>query len=298
MGCSPYGNFCTVRLKRFVRQSEPDRHRSRPKQRHCFAFTLVELLVVVAVVGILAALLLPVLAGAKAQARRIQCLNNLKQLGLVWTLYADDNSDTLAVNETMRDAIRDAPWVRGGSHYDVPEYTNTIVLLNPRFAAFGSYLQCLPVYRCPQDHSAVTNRGKAIPKIRSYSMNVFVGSPPTAAYLAAGFKVFAKRSEIAGVSPSDLFVFQDVKPGNLCFAAFVIDIPSQNFFHLPAAHHNRSGVLVFADGHAQTHRWRDERTFRATELEGWSEHFNYAQGSTDFAWVSEHATVPSDPVAP
>src|SRR5437870_801356 len=131
-----------------MRQSEPGRRCSRrPKNQQPCAFTLVELLVVVAVIMILAALLLPVLSKAKAQAQRILCLNNLKQLGLVWTLYADDNGDALAVNETLRDAIRDTPWVRGGSHYDPPEYTNTIVLLNPRFAAFGSYLQCLPVYR-------------------------------------------------------------------------------------------------------------------------------------------------------
>src|SRR2546427_283663 len=116
----------------FVPLSEKNRDSHlRPKNGRPAAFTLIELLVVVAVIMILAALLLPVLSKAKAQAQRILCLNNLKQLGLVWTLYADDNRDALVVNETLRDAIRDTPWVRGGSHYDPPEYTNTIVLTNP-----------------------------------------------------------------------------------------------------------------------------------------------------------------------
>jgi prepilin-type N-terminal cleavage/methylation domain-containing protein/prepilin-type processing-associated H-X9-DG protein len=76
-----------------------------PQRRH--GFTLIELLVVIAIIAILAAMLMPALARAREQGRKTYCMNSLKQLGLAYTLYADDHDESYPPSAALWSGDRD-----------------------------------------------------------------------------------------------------------------------------------------------------------------------------------------------
>jgi prepilin-type N-terminal cleavage/methylation domain-containing protein/prepilin-type processing-associated H-X9-DG protein len=88
--CACVCHSCVEKFKREENFSGPD---ASPVVRSASAFTLVELLVVIAIIAIVAAMLLPVLIQAQMRAKRLQCLNNLRQMAIAAQGYTADNAD-------------------------------------------------------------------------------------------------------------------------------------------------------------------------------------------------------------
>src|ERR1051325_8723208 len=121
------------------------------------AFTLVEFVVTIAIIAILASLIAPAVVRARGSGNQIFCQNNLRQLGLAWIVYAQDNNDHLAYNlggtEIKRLLRRDKyyNWANSLLNWERSS-SNTNEFLNTH-ASLGSYVAATPrIFRCPSDN--------------------------------------------------------------------------------------------------------------------------------------------------
>ena len=237
-------------------------------------FTLVELLVVIAVIALLMAILLPALSKARTQAKRVMCLSGLKQLLTAWIAYADNNDGKL-VNAGSGDCASEPFWCTGCSTATDPGYDwcwsvsgalpgcPTVLTYEERVeklkkGALFKYCNNVKSYRCPEADKDM-HRSYVMPE----SMN---GRWP---YHAEGLVI--KRIGQIKKSVERIVFFEEKRlSGDVCIYPYTTNDTSSTPAYWdgdsPNVMHGNGANFGFADGHADYHGWQCPTTLELSKL--------------------------------
>jgi prepilin-type N-terminal cleavage/methylation domain-containing protein/prepilin-type processing-associated H-X9-DG protein len=234
-------------------------------------FTLIELLVVIAIIAILAALLLPSLTSAKNESLGIKCMSNMRQMCLGWRMYAQDNREYIVyASPYPGSALNKYSWCQQQEDFQdqAQNYDPSVdITTGPLYPYINSYM----VYRCPSDTSTINHGGTQLPRVRTVSMNLFLGGFATNQGNPS-YPIYLKTTDLtisASPGPVDTWVFLDERQDCINWgnyeADMVGDVPSNPSLYefsedMPGMYHNKAAGFAWADGHATIQHWLDYRT--------------------------------------
>lgn len=232
---------------------------SRRRKGRTAAFTLLELLVVILIVGVLFGLLSTAFSNTKAKSRRISCMSNLRHLQFAWRLYIDDNEDVLPLNRTTDSLLNEALFGRRNSSnsWVVGSPKEDKTPANIRRGTLYPYAgKAVELYRCPSDLSTVVGR-KDLLRTRSYSMSAYLNGDD----VGLDPRVKTRDAELVDPGPERTFVFIEEHEESAWLGAFRV-LPRERFAlssgmwtSTPSARHNQGCNLTFADNHVEYWKW-------------------------------------------
>jgi hypothetical protein len=263
------------------------------------AFTRTDLLAALSVTLLLALLQLSAANHDATQRDTAVCLSNLRRLNQAWLLYASDNRDFFPPN--LFDGGR-SNWVYGVEG-TVPDETTILslqTLVDGRYSKVGPYSRDPTIYRCPADQTVIRAGSRTYFHNRSFSANHAVGtkrdgmSPVDGAWLDGNFShtanrtwyTFSKLSDVVRPTPAQLWMLIDEDGASINDGNFAVIMSQTQMIDWPATRHDMSATISYADGSAEIHRWRDQRTIvRKGEVSR-----NFQPGNEDLLWLQNRTT--------